>query len=113
MAQSVESPTVGFGSGRDLGVVRSSPELGTVLCGESLAIPSSPLPSRPFSLSEIKNKVKHLREKKQQQPLEQAFAEVSLGLDGFGASLSPAQTFSEHNNCTVDYYYSATERTKP
>ena len=35
MAQSVESPTLGFGSGHDLRVVRLSPALGSMLSGES------------------------------------------------------------------------------
>ena len=35
VAQSVEHPTLGFGSGHDLGVVRSSPASGSMLGGES------------------------------------------------------------------------------
>ena len=45
MAQSVEGLTLGFGSGPDLRVVRSSPALGTMLSGESAcASPSAPAP---------------------------------------------------------------------
>ena len=35
VAQSVKRPAFDFGSGHDLRVVRSTPMLGSVLCGES------------------------------------------------------------------------------
>ena len=42
VAQLVEHPTLGFSSGHDLKVVRSSPVSGSVLSGESLSLhPSS------------------------------------------------------------------------
>jgi len=44
---SVKGPTLGFGSGRGLGIVRSSPGLGFALGGES-AWDSLPLPHSPL-----------------------------------------------------------------
>ena len=35
LVQSIERPTLDFGSGRDLRVMRSSPESGSTLSGES------------------------------------------------------------------------------
>ena len=78
MACFVELPILGFGSGCDLRVVRSSPELGSLLCGESTGN-SLPLPHCPclFSLSKIINKIKIFLKNPKQQP-EQAFGEVYL-----------------------------------
>ena len=43
VAQSVKQLTLGFGSGRDLRVMRSSPASGSVLSDESAPLPVSPL----------------------------------------------------------------------
>ena len=54
MAQSVEHPTLGFGSGHDLRVMGLSPALGSMLSGESawdssLTVPPPP-PDPPCTL---------------------------------------------------------------
>ena len=50
VAQSVECPTLGFGSGHDLRVVRLSPASGSALSGESVcdSLSPSPLPYPPL-----------------------------------------------------------------
>jgi len=50
VVQPVECPTLGFGSGHDLRVVRSSPVLGFELSEESTEV-SLPLPALALSLS--------------------------------------------------------------
>ena len=53
MVQSVECPTLGFGSGHDLRFVRSSPTSGSVFRGESVEILLLSLPFLSLSLSQI------------------------------------------------------------
>ena len=55
MAQSFEHPTLDFGSGHDLRVVRSSPVSGSVYSAESAQDSLPLLPFSPFSQINKKN----------------------------------------------------------
>ena len=61
MAQPVKHLTLDFGSGHDLGIMRSSPQLGSALSRESTQDSVSPSPSasplHALSLSQIKKKI--------------------------------------------------------